>query len=226
MMPTVAVTLLCIIILLNRANAWSGSQWRNMPARSLDNLQNTRTDILVTLGAAALGILIAPTRALAVPPKKSPPYVQERGSLESGLSPCPGQPMKKSCWSSEDIEGRRVERWVPPASLQGKVGAITAALEATMATYPQEGQNDVDRGGWIQAELNTDGNGGTYLRYEFTSGKFKYIDELELLVDGKTGKVSVRTASRSAGFDYNVNATRLNFIQKALQKQGWKVVLV
>jgi uncharacterized protein (DUF1499 family) len=224
-MSAFTITLLCIL-LLEGANAWSNSQWRNVPGRDLGNLQSTRADVLVTLGTTALSILVAPTGALAVPPKKPPPYVQERGSLESGLSPCPGQPMKKSCWSSEDTEGRRVERWVPPASLQGKAAAIAAALEATMATYPQEGQNDVDRGGWTKAECNTDGKGGTYLRYEFTSGKFKYIDELELLVDGNTGKVSVRTASRSAGFDYNVNATRLNYIQKDLQKQGWKVALV
>jgi len=95
-----------------------------------------------------------------------------------------------------------------------------------MAEYPQEGQNDVDRGGWIQAERQTDSEGkATYLRYEFTSGKFKYIDELELLVDA-SGKTSVRTSSRSAGFDYNVNATRLNYIQKILEKKGWKVKYV
>lgn len=160
----------------------------------------------------------------ASPPKKVPPYIQERGSLESGLGPCPGQPMKKSCWSSEDTEGRRVDRMEPPASIKGDAVAIAKELEETMTAYPQEGQNDVDRGGWEQAERKTDGK-ATYLRYEFTSGKFKYIDELELLVDA-SAKVSVRTASRSAGFDYNVNATRLNFIQKALEKKGWKVKLV
>ena len=94
-------------------------------------------------------------------------------------------------------------------------------------TYPQEGQNDVDRGGWIRAERITDGRRGTYLRYEFTSGKFQYLDELELMVDAR-GKVSVRTASRSAGFDYKVNATRLlkDWIQRALQRQGWEVTFV
>ena len=166
-----------------------------------------------------------PDAAIAVPPKKIPSYLQERGSLESGLSPCPGQPAKKCCWSTEDTQGRRVQRWEAPAAIEGNAKAIAKELEEVMAAYPQEGQNDVDRGGWVQGDKQTGKNGGTYLRYEFTSGKFKYVDELELLVDA-TGKVSVRTSSRSAGFDYGVNASRLNYIQKALQKKGWKVKLV
>ena len=173
-----------------------------------------------------LGIVSLPEFAIAAPPKKVPTYIQERGSLESGLGPCPGQPAKKCCWSTEDTQGRRVQRWEAPAGMQGNPKAIAKELEAVMAAYPQEGQNDVDRGGWIQADRQTDSDGkATYLRYEFTSGKFKYIDELELLVDA-SGKVSVRTSSRSAGFDYNVNGTRLNYIQKALEKKGWKVKLV
>ena len=174
----------------------------------------------------ALDFLCLPDASVAAPPKKIPSYLQERGSLESGLSPCPGQPAKKCCWSTEDKQGRRVQRWEAPANLQGNAKAIAQQLEEVMAEYPQEGQNDVDRGGWVKADKQTDSDGkGTYLRYEFTSGKFKYIDELELLVDA-SGKVSVRTSSRSAGFDYGVNASRLNYIQKQLQKRGWIVELV
>ncbi|CAB9519983.1 Protein of unknown function (DUF1499) [Seminavis robusta] len=187
--------------------------------------RTTRKDFFIALGTTFGAFSAVPGITLAAPPKKVPPYIQERGSLESGLGPCPGQPMKKCCWSTEDTEGRRVERWVPPTPLQGNPEAIAKVLEDTMAAYPQEGQNDVDKGGWQQAERNTDGKGSTYLRYEFTSGKFKYIDELELLVES-TGKISVRTSSRSAGFDYNVNSTRLNYIQLALENEGWKVKLV
>lgn len=187
--------------------------------------QGNRKEFLVQAGIAVACLVGAPWDVQAAASnKKIPPYIQERGSLESGLGPCPGQPMKKSCWSSEDNESRKVERWEAPASIKGDSLAIAKELEETMSLYPKEGQNDVDRGGWTLAERNTEGK-ATYLRYEFTSGKFKYIDELELLVDS-TGKVSVRTASRNAGFDYNVNATRLNYIQKALAKKGWKVKMV
>jgi len=139
---------------------------------------------------------------------------------------CAFQPTQ--CFSSTKLR-RRVQRWEAPVNIQGNARAIAHELEQVMNEYPQEGQNDVDKGGWVQADRRQTDDGKeatrTYMRYEFTSGKFKYIDELELLVDA-TGKVSVRTSSRSAGFDYNVNATRLNYIQKVLQKKGWKVAMV
>lgn len=195
-----------------------------MPVRPSNT--RTREEFCSHLGKTFSFVIlgIPSSSAVAAPPKKTSAYVQERGSLESGLGPCPGQPAKKCCWSSEDTQARRVERWEPPSTIKGNPLAIAKELEETMARYPQQGQNDVDRGGWKQAERTTDDK-ATYLRYEFTSGKFKYIDELELLVDA-SGRVSVRTSSRSAGFDYNVNATRLNYIQKLLKEKGWKVKYV
>ena len=175
-----------------------------------------------SLGILGGAVLVVPEGAVA----KSQTYLKERGSLESGLRGCPGQPAKKCCWSTEDTQGRRIQRWEAPFEIQGNAKAIAKQLEDAMAEYPQQGQNDVDRGGWVFADKQTDNSGqATYLRYEFTSGKLKYVDELELLVDS-SGNVSVRTSSRSAGFDYNVNATRLNYMQKALQKKGWTIKLV
>lgn len=212
--------------------AWSSRTLRKCIAESSVKLSYpvssvaTRKEFWKQAGTSLglLGVFSLPDPAIAAPPKKVPNYLQERGSLEAGLSPCPGQPAKKCCWSTEDTQGRRVQRWEVPTAIEGNAKAIVKELEEVMAAYPQEGQNDVDRGGWIQGDKQTDGK-GTYLRYEFTSGKFKYIDELELLVDA-AGKVSVRTSSRSAGFDYGVNASRLNYVQKALQKKEWKVKLV
>lgn len=227
--------------------AWSSSSPKSN--NSLEHAAATRTKVEVkasssiittrkefwrqvgatTLGALGILSVSSPDSAVAAPPKKIPYYIQERGSLEK----VPGQPAKKSCWSTEDTQGRRVQRWEVPAAIQGKPNEIAEELEDVMAAYPQEGQNDGDRGGWIPADRqqqqldssNKNNGKATYLRYEYTSGKFKYIDELELLVDDQ-GKVSVRTASRSAGFDCGVNGARLNFIQKALQSKGWKVKLV
>jgi uncharacterized protein (DUF1499 family) len=74
-----------------------------------------------------------------------------------------------------------------------------------------------------------------YLRYEFVSGRFGYVDDLEIRVvddDKKSSsgdgvvQISVRTASREGGYDFGVNASRIDFIQAALQEKGWTVQMV
>jgi hypothetical protein len=165
--------------------------------------------------------IVGASVAEAAPPKVPPKYLMERGSEETPLSPCNGQPIKKNCWSTEDTGGRRLENWVPPADLQGTEDVVRD-LEETIGTYPQLGQSGVDKGGWKLAQRATLADGVTYLRYEFTSGRFKYVDELEIRVDAN-GKVCTRSVSREGGFDYDVNKTRLNYISSLLAKKGWKV---
>lgn len=177
------------------------------------------------MATAAVVTVETGTRSM-VQPANAASSKKELGSAEKGLSGCPGQPVKKSCWSSEDKQGRKIKPWQPPSSIAGKQQAIVQSIEETINEYPQRGQNDVDKGGWKQVEnyISTT-NGATYIRYEFTSGKFKYIDDLEFIIY-KDGKISIRTASRNGGFDYNVNATRINYIAKLLEKKGWTVKLV
>jgi hypothetical protein len=167
--------------------------------------------------------------AEAAAPKKDPPYLAERGSEIIPLSPCNGQPVKKSCWSTEDQGGRRMQRWTPPSDLKD-TASVVKALEETVATYPQDGQADIDKGGWKLAERKEGSKGVTYIRYEFTSGRFKYVDDLELRVsasgDGSPTVVCTRSASQNGGFDYDVNKTRLNYIANALKQKGWDVKLL
>ena len=98
-------------------------------------------------------------------------------------------------------------------------------LENTMAAYPQNGQNSIDGGGWKVAQRGISTDGVYYTRYEFTSLRFKYIDDLEIRVE-KDGTVAVRSASREGGFDYGVNATRLNYIASLLKLKGWNVMMI
>jgi len=97
------------------ATAWTSSNRPVIPQRSIKSLPakssaTTRTNFLNTLLIGTGGILLAkPMPATAEPPKKMPTYLKERGSLETGLGPCPGQPAKKCCWSTEDTQGRRCE---------------------------------------------------------------------------------------------------------------------
>jgi uncharacterized protein (DUF1499 family) len=184
---------------------------------------------LVGSATAAFVLASSPSIAEAALPKKPPPYLAERGSEGIPLSPCNGQPVKKSCWSTEDQAGRKLHRWTPPKELKD-TASVVKTLEETIATYPQAGQADIDKGGWRLAERK-EGNGVTYIRYEFTSGRFKYVDDLELRVsassDGSSPTVvCTRSASQNGGFDYDVNKTRLNYIANALKQKGWDVKLL
>mmetsp|Transcript_37978 Transcript_37978/g.43372 ORF Transcript_37978/g.43372 Transcript_37978/m.43372 type:complete len:221 (-) Transcript_37978:363-1025(-) len=156
---------------------------------------------------------------------KSPKYLSERGSENVDLSPCNDQPMKKNCWSTEDKEGRRLEPWIPPP---GQNQDIAKELEETIGVYPQEGYLGVDQGGWKLAEKSgTSGSGVTYFRYEFTSGRYKFVDDVEIRVEdgAKNGKskVCARSSSREGIFDDDVNKIRLNYIMSLLANKGWKV---
>ena len=95
-------------------------------------------------------------------------------------------------------------------------------IQDTIALYPQGGQSSIDGGGWKVAQRG-ESDGAYYVRYEFTSLRLKYIDDLEIRVEKQNGVVSVRSASREGGFDYSVNSTRLNYIASLLKDQGWSV---
>eukprot|EP00588_Corethron_pennatum_P015854 CAMPEP_0194280628 /NCGR_PEP_ID=MMETSP0169-20130528/18060_1 /TAXON_ID=218684 /ORGANISM="Corethron pennatum, Strain L29A3" /LENGTH=201 /DNA_ID=CAMNT_0039025409 /DNA_START=1 /DNA_END=607 /DNA_ORIENTATION=- len=183
---------------------------------------NNGKEALFRWGGAAFGLLASPGSSDAVP-VKVPDYVTIRGSATKSLGMCPGQPVKKACWSTEDNAGRRLRPYVAPPKLVGPA-AVLRDLEETISEYPQSGQGDIDGGGWTEAERSSSG-GSNYVRYEFVSKRFKYVDDLEIRVDAG-GNVSVRSASRNGGFDYNVNSDRLNYITLALQKKGWQVTKI
>lgn len=114
--------------------------------------------------------------------------------------------------------------WTPPAGTSKADMAKT--VKEVLSTYPQEGQADVDKGGWKIVE---DFNGGDSARVEFTSGignfaKFfnggkPFIDDVVLeLTDGG---VEVRSSSRIGDSDLGVNQKRLQFLAAALNGKGW-----
>jgi hypothetical protein len=118
--------------------------------------------------------------------------------------------------------------WIPPlGTSKSEMGkAVVSAIEA----YPQTGQADVDRGGWLLAEDNGLSTGGT-ARYEFRTGTDKiakflnggkpFIDDL--VVEITDGAVEVRSASRIGDSDLGVNAKRLSFLGEQLKAAGWTI---
>jgi hypothetical protein len=215
------ISILIFLLFINGILAWSSGDSRT--GSTIATV--TRKDVLRTIWGVAAGTaaLSSPTPILAEPYKAVPKYQIVLGSEEKPLSKC--VPGKQNCWSTvESSMGRRMEPWAPPPSLIRKgTGAIVDELEDTIAKYPQNGQGGVDGGGWALAQKG-EKDGVTYMRYEFTSEKFKYVDDLEIRVD--SNGVSTRSASRTGGFDYGVNAARLNFIASGLTEKGWEVKMI
>jgi uncharacterized protein (DUF1499 family) len=233
--------ILLFLVATQQTHSWNNNAPRITRRKALVDF--TSAVFTTTTGLLLLTPTLFPTVAAAAPPKPPPMYLKTQGSADIPLSPCPGQPLKKNCWSTEDTQSRRLARWVPPPNRSSAV-AILQDIESVINSYPQEGQNGVDKGGWRLADRQTNdavssvnqvvqSHGVTYLRYEFVSGRFGYVDDLEIrVVDDKNGsgdgvvEIAVRTASREGGYDFNVNAVRIDFIQAALQKKGWTVQMV
>ena len=115
--------------------------------------------------------------------------------------------------------------WSPPAGTS-KADA-TSTLKKVFESYPQEGQNKVDLGGWKIVEDNFDSGSA---RIEYTSGlgnfaKFlnggrPFVDDLKLDI-ADNGVVEVRSSSRIGESDFKVNQKRLSFFVEKLVAEGW-----
>jgi len=140
----------------------------------------------------------------------------------SAVKPCPAG--ANNCFSSQSSGKNAAGPWTWPSGTS-KADAV-AQLTAAVNEYPQQGQSDVDKGGWA---LVDDQFSSGYARYEFKSGlgnfaKFfnggkPFIDDLEFSIGDSS--VDVRSSSRVGDSDFGVNAKRLNFIADKLRAKGW-----
>ena len=108
--------------------------------------------------------------------------------------------------------------WTPPSGTS-KDDSIKAVLEAINA-YPQEGQADVDGGGWTIAEDNLSADGTARVEYrssgkgnfaKFFNGGKPFVDDLKLEVESN-GTVQVKSQSRVGDSDFGVNA-KVSFLK-------------
>ncbi|MCP3964677.1 MAG: DUF1499 domain-containing protein [bacterium] len=116
------------------------------------------------------------------------------GERQGRLAPCPSSP---NCVSSfaEDEEHR-----VEPLAFSGDPAAVIARLREIIEAMP--------RARVVDASEN-------YLRSEHTSLVFRYVDDLEILVDPEAGKIHVRSASRTGYSDLGVNRKRVAALAEA-----------
>ncbi len=134
-------------------------------------------------------------------------------SIANALEACPKG--SKNCIRTE---------WTPPSGTS-KDSAITA-LRKALESYPQEGQDSVDLGGWKIVEDFANGSGrveyksgiGNFAKF-FNGGK-PFIDDLKVEI-AETGVVAVKSSSRVGESDFGVNQKRLNFLVARLREAGW-----
>lgn len=108
------------------------------------------------------------------------------GQVDGTLAPCPDSPNCVSSFAMDD--GHRVEPL--PAPSADPIGHWAVRIEA------QGGQV-------IQRD-------GQYLHAEFTSRIFRFVDDVELLWDGHSDIMHVRSASRLGWSDMGVNRRRID----------------
>lgn len=120
-------------------------------------------------------------------------------------------------------------KWTPPPGTS-KDEAI-ASLRDALNAYPQEGQADVDGGGWAIAEDNLAGSGTARVEFKssgkgnfakFFNGGKPFVDDLKLEVED-SGVVQVKSQSRVGDSDFGVNKKRTDYIGNTLKAKGWTV---
>ena len=119
--------------------------------------------------------------------------------------------------------------WTPPASTS-KESAIST-LREVISTYPQEGQANIDGGGWEYAadDFDTKGLGSIVFKSsgkgnlaKFFNGGKPFLDDVKLEVED-TGVVQVKSQSRLGDSDFGVNRKRVDFLAAALKEKGWSI---
>jgi uncharacterized protein (DUF1499 family) len=116
---------------------------------------------------------------------------------------------------------------------------VTASTLQLFQMYPQEGQSDVDKGGYtIIQDGSGNNNDATTIRIEYKSGignfaKYfnggkPFIDDVIIVpntnnADAATAAIDIRSASRVGESDFGVNQKRLQYLANKAREMGWDV---
>ncbi len=116
------------------------------------------------------------------------------GATGGRLLPCPDSP---NCVCSQDPEA---EHQIAPLAFTGPGSAALARLKAVVLAQPR---------------VKITGEHDGYLRAEFTSRIFRFVDDVEFLLDEPAKVIHVRSASRVGKSDLGVNRKRVEHLREA-----------
>jgi len=123
------------------------------------------------------------------------------GLKDGRLAPCPSSP---NCVSSQSPPGDHTH-FAEPLGFTGTAAEARRRLLAVLETMP--------RVKIVQADER-------YIRAEFTSAIFRFVDDVEFLVDEPGNVIHVRSASRVGYSDLGVNRKRVDKIRRLFEASG------
>ncbi|MCX7998833.1 MAG: DUF1499 domain-containing protein [Leptospiraceae bacterium] len=121
------------------------------------------------------------------------------GVRDGQLKPCPNTPNCVSSFASKDDKTHYIEPITYTSSLQEEMSRLKRVILSKPRTEI------------IEEKPN-------YLRAEFTSRIFRFVDDVEFLFDDSIKFIHVRSASRIGRSDLGVNRKRIEEIRSDLQK--------
>lgn len=121
----------------------------------------------------------------------------ELGVVAGRLKPCPESP---NCVCSQDSDAGPA---IDPIAFSGSADDALRCLKRVLAEYPRTKIIDEAPG---------------YLRAESRSALFRFVDDLEFLVDAEASEIHVRSAARVGYSDLGANRKRVEAIREAFRK--------
>ena len=144
----------------------------------------------------AFGVALLPIAGLALLSALSR-RPSNLGVVNGRLAPCPDSP---NCVSSQASDaGHRIK----PMALRGSSETALARIKAIVATMPR-------------TEIITETS--DYMHVESRSALFRFVDDVEFLIDADAGQIHIRSASRAGRGDLGVNRRRMDAIRAAWER--------
>lgn len=140
-------------------------------------------------------ILVWLTAAVAVHGLAAGGGAPDQRRTSPRLEPCPDSP---NCVSSLSSDPRHA---VEPIAFSGPASEARQKLLSVIRAMPR-------------ARIVQDA--GTYLHAEFESALFRFVDDVEFLIDEAQNRIQVRSASRAGYWDLGVNRRRIEEIRRRL----------
>ncbi len=120
------------------------------------------------------------------------------GEAMHTLAPCPAS---RNCVSSQATD---TEHSTEPLRFTGDATLAWGRLKSALGTEPR---------------LSIVEDTGSYLHAEVRSLIFRFVDDIEFVLDPKAGVIQVRSASRVGYSDFGVNRRRVERIREVFSSQ-------
>ena len=149
----------------------------------------------IIAGAAIVAVVLLGSIALRLLGAASARRQPDLGVADGKLAPCSAPP------TSVSTQAQDVRHFIEPIRFSGPPAEIIKRLAAFVSSMP----------GTTVLEERAD-----YLRAEFKSRVFGFVDDVEFFADGTTGTLHFRSASRVGQSDLGANRRRMETIRRAL----------